>query len=140
MIKTILLPTDLSPGDTKVVQQAAALARVFEAKLTLLHIIDVNDPSWLKFAGSADDFMRQLRTKAHSEMDHLVESVAGEPIAVGSLIVEGMPWEEIAKRTRDFDLVIMGQPRPKPFWRLFSKRTAQRVVDRAECGVLLVEQ
>ena len=140
MNKTILLPTDFSPGDNKVIQQAVALARVLEARLTLLHVIDVNDPAWLKFAGSSDEFMRQLRTKAHAEMHLLVESLADEPIEVGSLIVEGLPCEEIAQRTPDFDLVIVSRPRPERFWRLFSKRTAQRVIDRAECGVLAVRE
>jgi nucleotide-binding universal stress UspA family protein len=139
-VKRILVPTDFSPRDTKAVQQAVAMARVFDARLTLLHVIDINDPAWLKFAGSSGAFMRQLRTKAHSEMDRLRASLSGESIEVESLITEGLPPEEIVQRTHDADLVIMGRPRSQRWWRLFSKKTAQRVIDQAECGVLVVQE
>jgi nucleotide-binding universal stress UspA family protein len=71
-------------------------------------------------------------------MDQLVLSLAGEPIQLEFLIVDGLPPEEIVKRTPDFDLVVLSRPRVKPVWRLFSKKTAQRVMDRARCEVLVV--
>jgi nucleotide-binding universal stress UspA family protein len=136
----ILVPTDFTPNDLKAAQHAVALAQKLGARITLLHVIDINDPAWLKFAGSSDEFMRQLRNKAHSEMENLLKSLAGESIELESLIAEGIPWKEIADRTPDFDLVIVSRPRSQPFWKLFSKKTAQRVIDRAQSGVWVIQE
>lgn len=136
----ILVPIDFSPRDAKGLKHAAALARLLRAKLTLFHVIDVNDPARVKFAGSSDDFVRSLRAKAYAQMDRLVEFMTGESLEVESLIVEGLPWEKILQRARSCDLLIMTKPRPKPFWRLFSKKTTQRVMEQAECAVLVVQE
>jgi nucleotide-binding universal stress UspA family protein len=136
----ILCPTNFSPRDTKTVHEAVTLARALGARLTLLHVIDINDPAWVRFAGSSSDFMRLLRSNAHEHMEQLVQSLAGERIEVRTLIVEGVPWEEILQRTHQFDLVMMSHPRPQPFWRLFSRKTIQRVIAQSQCEVVVVQE
>ena len=42
--------------------------------------------------------------------------------------------------SRDSDLVIMSRPQSKPFWRLFSRKTAERVIDSLGCGILVLRE
>ncbi len=139
-LRRVLVPTDFSPTEAKTLDHAVALARLLDAKLILLHVVDINDPAWSKYAGSSDDFMRQLWTKARAEMDRLTKSLASEPLDVEAIIVEGIPVEEIVRHIQDSDLLVVGRPQPKPFWRFFSKETARRTMERAECGVLVVRE
>ena len=44
-IRTILVPTDFSACSVEAVAQAAALARHYDATLTILNVIDINPPS-----------------------------------------------------------------------------------------------
>ncbi|HWI58845.1 MAG TPA: universal stress protein [Bacillota bacterium] len=138
-VQNILVPTKFSAASTRAVEQAVALARLVGAKLTLLHVIDIyGHPAWSQHTGSGEAFVQQLHAQANAQMERLWASLAGEPIQVETLIVEGLPAEEVVRRSHDFDLVIMGRPRSQHFWKLFNKKTAQRTIEEAECGVLVV--
>ncbi len=138
-IERILLPTDFAPEDSQTLRQAVSMARLFGVELVVLHVIDINDPAWASYVGSSANFMRELRARAHANMQQLLVFLAKEPITVRALLVEGLPPAEILKCARDSSaLLVVRRPHPKPFWKLFSKRTAQRVLDEAECAVLVV--
>ena len=59
-IKNILAPTDFSAGSVEAVAQAAALARLYDASLTILHVIDSNPAAVRTHVGPAEELMKQL--------------------------------------------------------------------------------
>ena len=59
-IRTILVPTDFSACSVEAVAQAAALARHYDATLTILNVIDINSPLARTHLGTAEDLMRQI--------------------------------------------------------------------------------
>jgi nucleotide-binding universal stress UspA family protein len=137
-VKNILVPTDFSAGSTEALAKAAALARQHDATLTILHVIDINPPAALTHSGPADKLMRQLWATGMSELRRLEASLAQNQIKTRTLIVEGLPAEAIVEKSAAFDLLAIGEERPKPAWSLFSKRTARCVIEQAECPVLVV--
>jgi nucleotide-binding universal stress UspA family protein len=70
-------------------------------------------------------------------MGQLAWSLCGQ-VEAQTAVQEGLPWEEIVERSRDFDLVLMGGSRGRKRWNLFSKHTARRVLENAACPVLVV--
>ena len=135
-IKKILVATDFSPPAAAAVDHAVTLANRLEAKLTILHVIDINTQA---HSGPADQLMQRVWAEGSARMGKLACSLRGQTEAQ-TVIQEGLVWEEIVEQSRDFDLVVLGGNRAKARWNLFSKQTAQRVVDKAACPVLVVPE
>jgi nucleotide-binding universal stress UspA family protein len=139
-ISKILLATDFSPSSTKALECAVALARQLAASLTVLHVIDINPPEASTHAGDAASLMRGLRVHAITEMDRLASSLAGEQVRTQPMLVEGLPPQEILNQSKHSDLVVLGTQPTKRLWSLFSKHTAQHVIEAAHCPVLVVRE
>ena len=133
-IRKILVPTDFSPASTVAVKRAVALANQCGATLTILHIIDINPQG----AGTADNLMKGLWSEASAEMGRLAWSLCGQ-VEAQTMLQEGLPWEEIVEKSKDFDLVIVGKSRANKRWKLFSKHTAECVAENAACPVMVVQ-
>jgi nucleotide-binding universal stress UspA family protein len=134
----ILVATDFSPCSTQALQYALALARQLQAPLTVLHVIDINPPTAFTHAGGADSLMQRLRVNAIIRMDRLADSLAKAQVETQPMIVEGLPAEEIVEQSKRSDLVVLGAQPAKRSWSLFSRHTAQGVIEAAPCPVLVV--
>jgi nucleotide-binding universal stress UspA family protein len=137
-IRNILAPTDFSPSSVEAVMQAAALARRYDALLTILHVIDINPPSARIHVGSADELMRQQLATGRAELMRLSESLAQQQTRTQPRIIEGIPAEVIIENSSRFDLLVINEERPGSAWSLFSERTVQRVIEGAACPPLIV--
>ena len=137
-IRRILVPTDFSPGSARAVEYAAGLAGASEAVLTLLHVIDINPPAASRHFGTAEDLMRQIRATGEAELARLKKSLEESHCRVQTHLVEGLPCEAILEHSSGFDLLVISEPRPDPGWKFFSRHTARRVIDQAECPVQIV--
>jgi nucleotide-binding universal stress UspA family protein len=138
-IKRILVPTDFSQASGKALERAVAIANQCDANLTILHVIDINAQVGTDRCASAEDLMKHLWGDGSTRMGQLAWSLCGQ-VKAQTAVQEGLPWEEIVERSRDFDLVLLGESRAKRRWNFFSKRTAQRVLENAACPVMLVRE
>jgi nucleotide-binding universal stress UspA family protein len=139
-IRNILAPTDFSASSLEAVAQAAALARQYDATLTVLHVIDSNPPAAFTHCGPVEDLMRQLWITGISELSRLTEALAQDQTKSQTLIVEGIPAEGINESSSGFDLLVISPQRSKPAWHFFSRHTARRVIEQAQCPVLVMQQ
>ena len=137
-IRKILVPTDFSTASERAVEQAVTIAHQCDATLTILHVIDINAQAEPNHCGSAQDLMKHLWGEGTARMSQLAWSLCGR-VEAQTAVQEGLPWEEISEKSRDFDLVVLGEDRGKKHWNFFSKRTAQRVLSNAACPVMLVQ-
>jgi len=136
-IKRILVPTDFSAASSMAVERAVAIANQCNATLTILHVIDINAQAEPDRCGSAEALMKHLWGEGSARMGQLAWSLCGR-VEAQTAVQEGLPWEEIVERSRDFDLVLLGENRARKRWNFFSKRTARRVLENAACPVMLV--
>jgi nucleotide-binding universal stress UspA family protein len=139
-IRSILVPTDFSASSAEAVAQAVVLARRHDAALTILHVIDINPPEARNHAGSAYSLMRQVRAIGTFGLHRLAASVAQNQIKPQTLMVEGIPAEVIVENSSRFDLLVIGKKDSKSPWNPFSRHTARRVIDAAQCPVLVVDK
>jgi nucleotide-binding universal stress UspA family protein len=100
-------------------------------------VVDVNAPTQPAEGSAAEDMMTALWAEATSHMGQLKRSLRGKPEA-DTMIREGIPSEEIVEMSRKVDLVILGHPRGRKGWSLFSRRTIDRVMQNAACAVMVV--
>lgn len=141
--KQILCPTDLSEASVRSLTYAAAFARWYGARLTVLHVVPTFDPitvgpaaltgpPQLMIPMSRQEVLQEMRRitdSAGMESSHATLSAgAGDPV---SNIVD----EALAIRA---DLVVMGTHGRSGFERLMIGSVAEKVLRKAPCPVLLV--
>lgn len=127
----ILVATDLSHRSGVAVERAAELAERFAAKLSILHVIEQDQPVRLFEADTA--LARAV----------LEKQVKGLPagLSVEVLIRIGDPFEQIGRVASegDYDLIVIGRHRKRLVRDLFVGTTAERVVWHGTHPVLLVK-
>jgi nucleotide-binding universal stress UspA family protein len=138
-IRKVLVATDFSPASAQAVEQAVEICNRLDARLTVLHVMDINAQPAAGQVGTAADLMKNLRAEGFTQMSHLAWSLCGK-VEAQTTVQEGLPWEEIASQSRDFDLLVVGKRKRKMRWGLFSRNTAQRVIEHAACPVLVIPE
>lgn len=143
-LKHILVPTDFSDCSKKALRYAAALAEQFGARLTLLHVTEmVATPA--EFGYAPADVGMATAGSARKALEELAQRALPELFrrnAVRPAVRTGLPWREItlAAQTANVDLIIMSTHGYTGVSRVFLGSTAERVVRRAPCPVLVVRE
>jgi nucleotide-binding universal stress UspA family protein len=95
----------------KVLRKGISLARKYDAKLHILHII--HDPfnldGWNLPAPSFDDEYKKMVEKARRELDRMVREEKAEGMAIDEWVKNGNPAEEIKNvvASQKIDLILM---------------------------------
>jgi universal stress protein E len=129
----VLVATDLSERAQKAVQRGLGLARRYRAPLTVLHVVDPDQP--LELRDEALDSHRAWLEEALGRQDT-------EGIEVAIEVVPGPPDGTIVEfaRTTGADLVVMGAHRRHLLRDVFVGTTIERVIRGTERPVLMVNR
>ncbi|MBE0541812.1 MAG: universal stress protein [Verrucomicrobia bacterium] len=143
-LKHILVPIDFSDCSKKALRYAVAMAEQFGARITLLYVTEtVAMPTEFGYA-PADAGMAVAATaqKALEDMAQVVEPELGRSGGVQAIVRTGVPWQEITTTAEaaDVDLIILSTHGYTGVSRVFLGSTAERVVRRAACPVLVVRE
>ena len=133
----ILVPFDWSAPAVRALDQALACAHASQARLTLLSVLYL--PS--RAAVSISPCIRRLIVdNTRRGLARALQRVHESGIAGGSLIVHGIPWQQIVEvaRTRQAGLIVMGTHGRTGIARLLCGSVAAKVQRHAPCDVLIV--
>ena len=133
-VGTVLHPTDFSENSEFAFRVACALARDYNARLILLHVIP---PPTMIYAGGpipaetwpsteeAQEKLRQLEGRAHK-------------VRVESQVLEGDPVDMILRAAEETgsDVIVMGTHGRTGLGRLLLGSVAESVIRKAPCPVL----
>ena len=139
-IRRILVPTDFSPCSARAVAEAVKLARQCDASLTLLYVVDLERHTAPVGPTDAGKLRKDLWEQGVAQLGQTILGLVGKRVEAQTLLVEGLPAETIADVAQRYDLIVIGEGKPKPFWQLFSRRTVGAVLDQAPCPVLVVQE
>ena len=142
-IDTVLVPVDFSDASRQALVQAYALAASWDAHLDVLHVIE--EPAFPSFYntgsvalyGRAPDLKDTSRQALHQLLDQLPDTPDADRI--GLHVCQGDPSEEILRfaEDHDVDLIVIGPEGLTGVGRLLLGSTADKVVRRASCPVLV---
>lgn len=141
-IERIVFPTDFSEGASHALHYAVDLAKKYNAKLHILHVIY----DFTKATGShiphisADELYKELNTWAIKEIDKSSLEETRGLAGVEKTVLEGIPYEEIINfaEKEKADIIVIGTYGRSGLERFIFGSTAERVVRRATCPVLTV--
>lgn len=108
--KRILVAYDFSDRSATAVRVAGDWATVFDAEITMLHVVEpVVYPEFYAINVVSDDVMTRLRDRATEALDNAAETILGDR-PVNALVLIGRATDTIIAEARpeNFDLVVMG--------------------------------
>ena len=137
----ILCPVDFSESSTRALAHAAALARWYEAQLTVLHVVPTFDPLQVRAElGVPVQIVNPVtREEVLREMRQLLERAGASPEA-HLIAEEGHASTTIVDQalTTKADLIVIGTHGRRGFKRLLLGSVAETVLHEAPCPVLTV--
>jgi len=144
-LQVLLVATDFSECAAAAFQMAKKLAHRFHAKIILLHVINQRLVEQMSshLQVEPDTLMPEFRERSQQQLGEFLQRVEPGNLEVESMVVVGLPFQEIAVMARDLevDLVIMGgygRGGRGPIEELFFGTTAEKVVRLLPCPVLCV--
>jgi nucleotide-binding universal stress UspA family protein len=136
-LQVILHPTDFSKASEAALKVARALARDHGARLIVLHVVPLDPYVDGRLAAEID-----TRDYQHS-LDVMRIRLDGPDLKhpVETRLVRGFEAEEILREAQDFacDLIVMGTHGRTGLGRWLMGNTAQSVLPKADCPVLVVK-
>ncbi len=144
MIRTIMYATDFSTASHAAFPTALELAQATRAHLVLAHVLTpvavlvgeglyMSSAMWEKLAAEA-------KSAAQDQLEELADSARKAGIGVTTVLVEGVPAEQIVRLAADrqADLLVLGTHGRTGFSKMFLGSVATRVVATAGCPVVTV--
>ncbi len=131
-MERILAATDFSTRSQRALRQAGLLARQTDAQLTLLHIVDEDQPPHL---------IQLERDEGETILKEQVGSVAElQGIDCRVVVTTGVAFDAILRTAKSVsaDLIVMGAHRKQFLRDIFVGTTIERVVRTGPCPVLMV--
>lgn len=141
-IKAILFPTDFSEASMYALPHAVDMAKLFSAKLYMLHVVqDISMMSELSLPhASFDQIHAEIEAAAEAELKKFGSQKRADLKDVEYAVMRGIPYEEILRfaEKNAVDLIVISSHGKTGIDRVLFGSTVQRVVRRARCLVLTV--
>lgn len=147
-IERILVPVDFLDMTQAVAEHGKYLARLFGAKVSLLHVVHIpplaEANTWLDpvISPSVEQEMRlQMKALAEARLKTLAEDFQKAGLETEALVREGVPFAEIVAAAEDLkaDLILMGSQGRRGLTHFLVGSVAERVLRRAHCAVLCIK-
>ncbi|MCY7356412.1 MAG: universal stress protein [Rudanella sp.] len=141
-MKTILVPTDLSPLADSALQVAAGLARTYGAEILLVHYI----PFSIAHAGTSEDslaiasYLDEQEAKAESDLQQVAENPLYQDIPVTPVLCRDASGLYKAMTERQADLIVLATHGASGLDEWLFGSNAEHIVRSAHCPVLVVKQ
>ena len=142
-LKRILVPTDFSNLSKDALPYAALIAGAFEADITLVSAVEKFPIDYVMGHELTHQTIEPMRRHAETQLKKIAESVSkrtGLNLTTG--VLEGKPFEQICRAAKKYaaDLIILTTHGHTGLKRMWLGSTAERVVQHAECPVLVVRE
>lgn len=141
-IERILCPLDFSEFSTKAFDYARSLARHYEAKLILAHVVQPvfsAYPSYV-YPDMVNDIFQDLRVHAERQLSEFAASHASDGVQMVTLVREGAVTESVLAlaESEAVNLIVMGTHGRHGFDHLLLGSVTEKVLRKACCPVLAV--
>lgn len=138
-VNTLLVPLDLSEQSLYAWEYGRRLARAYDARLTLLHVTDVELlPSMTGTSSYVPHVSTELAAWTRDEAEQLVKDAQDDGIAATYVLASGDPSNVICQQATRADLVVMTSHGRVGLDRLLLGSVAETVMRQAPCPVLVV--
>ncbi len=138
-IKKILVPIDGSRDSLKALEVAKDISGVFNSKIVLLHVVDLDNVGESPTHALDADTLEKIRIEKSSILDEADKKVGN--IASEKLCVLGDPAEEILKKLEedDIDLIVIAKKGLSGIERYIIGSVSKKVIEHSPKSVYLIK-
>lgn len=138
-VKTILVPTDFSEGSQAALDYAVNLAKSFDSKIVLLHVIETTTYTMTE-AMQLVNVYEVVKSAVEPVLDQMIQDLQQQKISASRAVAQGAGAHEIVLQAKEVgaDLIVMGTHGRRGVNHLMVGSVAERVVRTAHCAVLTV--
>jgi nucleotide-binding universal stress UspA family protein len=139
MFTKILVGYDDSPGAQRALQTACELAKVENAGLWALAVLE-HLPKYAASVGEIEETRSQGEAYLHEALSRAQEAALATGLELHVDQVAGQPAHAIVKYAveHDIDLLVLGHSGHSGVWGAFLGTTADKTIRHAHCSVLVV--
>ena len=140
--KTILFATDFSENSDHAFEYAFTLAKQFDSKLVIVHVI--NEPVDLRGFYvphiSFEKLEEEIEQGAWKVMEKFSKTKLGDYVNHECFVVPGIPYDEIIKKANEVgaSLIVMGTHGRAGFDHVLFGSTAEKVVRKSPIPVMTI--
>ncbi len=134
----IIIPTDGSEENFKVISEGLSLARMLGTNIKILFVVDTSSISGLPPDDMITRLEGQIRSKADELLKDIEEMAKNKGVGYSKSIKKGVPSDIIVSEAKEEDLIVMGHHTRTGLSRLLTGSTAQKVIREAECPVMVI--
>lgn len=147
-MKTIIAATDFSDASGAALREATKLAKTLNARLLLVFVQNTTDMRLalkenipLDFQNSAE-LRKELAKFIDKKFNSFIRKYGRNDSKLQTIVVRGIPWEEISKLARDkkADLVVVGSRGLFPLKAFFVGSTTQNLIRTCPCPVVVINK
>ncbi len=141
-LKKILCPTDFSDYSLYALDYAIGFAKLYKAKLLLLHVVDIflHDPAY--FAPYVPDraMFTGYEENAQARLKELVKKKVPKGIETEVIVKEGRAFVEIVRtaKKKKADMIVIATHGRTGLSHVMFGSTAEKVVRKSPCPVLSI--
>jgi nucleotide-binding universal stress UspA family protein len=143
-IERILCPVDFSESSVRAYDYAQSLARHYQAKLFLQHVVDFILPAYAYYAPASylDELFQKSRDDAREYLQEFAKSHTKNGVQPECVVYDGTVTEGILSfaEAQKIDLIVMGTHGLKGHDRVTLGSVAEKVLRKARCPVLVVRR
>ena len=139
---TILFANDFSENSEHAFDYALTLARKFDARLVIIHVI--NEPVDLRGFYvphiSFETLEKEIAESAEKMMEKFCRTKIKDFTKFETVVISGIPYEEIIKKAEETKagMIVLGTHGRRGIDHILFGSTAERVVRNATCPVMTV--
>lgn len=139
MIKILLVPYDGSPESEAAFNFALDLAKTYKSELHVLSVVRVPEPPTDVEAEAVIESSTEHFKKLFHE---LRKKAKASGIEIKTEVMPGHPTDQILHESEKVkaDVIVMGHQTRSKFGRWLIGSTADRIVDHAQCTVIVVKK
>ena len=140
IFKNIVIATDGSENSVNAVKHAIEVARISEAKLTAVFVVDTGAFTSIPVDMALGNMYEILKKEGDEAVKQVEELAKAEDLEIESFNIEGHPAEEIIKISENVsaDLVVMGTLGKSGLDRFLLGSVAEKVSRNSKIPVMIV--
>jgi nucleotide-binding universal stress UspA family protein len=140
LFKQILCPVDFSEVSLHAVEHALSLAKVSDAGLTLVHVLEGFEDETTPTTFSIPEYRRLREQDAQQGLKKLIPADASSWCRPETVVVVGKSYREIRRlaEQKHADLIVMGVHGRNPVDLMLFGSTTHHVVRESTCPVLTI--
>jgi nucleotide-binding universal stress UspA family protein len=139
-INKILCPVDFFPASKRAADYAIALAKAYESRLILLHVVSPVLPASYEIPIDAADILESMTNSAENEMKKLAARARDKKVSTEVVVRTGDIDSEIRSLAKDrkVDLIVMGSHGRRGFEKWFLGSVTERLLRRVQIPLLTI--